>query len=179
MIDLPNWLKDSLSSYKCLHCKKHMVEDHITGVGIRQSSKYKDKTVFFFEYDCPFCENRLFVELDLMSVEDYVFSMIEQYSEEEIEIAETIEDAEDAEDIISNKNEPLKNMERYDQSAYNGNKKRSCRISKDEIETFFSELNDAHSWDDIMLSIGLSEEEIEKNKEQGYKERELYKKKKK
>ncbi|MFW6129641.1 MAG: hypothetical protein ACOC56_00565 [Atribacterota bacterium] len=172
MLDLPSWLKDNLSSYKCLHCKKHMVEDHIIGVGIRQSSKYEGKTVFFFEYDCPFCENRLFVELDLMSVEDYVFEMIEQYSEE-------VEKAENTEDIILDDNDHLEGMEKHNQFINDKHRKRNCRISKDEVEMFFSELNDAHSWDDIMLSIGLSEEEIEKNKEQGCKERELYKNKKK
>ena len=80
MVEIPSWLKKSINKYSCPHCSVDMESERVVGVGIRMSTKYKDKSVFFFEYDCVKCKNRVFVELDFMTVEDYVMSMLDEYT---------------------------------------------------------------------------------------------------
>ena len=148
MMDIPIWLKDNLKDYKCSHCEKTMIEENISGVGIRNSTKYEDKTVFFFEYHCKDCDSRLFVELDFMSVEDFVTAMVEQYADE----------------IGINMDEMPSDTVEREPKGYRSKRKSGSRISTDEVNEFMNDLDNAHSWDDILLAIGFSKEEIEKNK---------------
>ena len=82
MLDIPHWLEEVVPKYSCPHCQKTMDKKLIVGIGVKNSIKYEDKTVFFFEYKC-FCDNKVIVELDMMSVEDFVMSMVDEYAKEE------------------------------------------------------------------------------------------------
>ena len=50
--DLPDWLKKTISKSKCIYCKEKLVEEGVIGIGIRNSSQYKDITVFYYDYKC-------------------------------------------------------------------------------------------------------------------------------
>ena len=64
MINIPPWLRQDIkkNQYPCPTCSKIITEEGIIGIGIRISSKFKDKTVFFFEFLCT-CKNKVLVEL--------------------------------------------------------------------------------------------------------------------
>jgi len=148
MIDLPAWLKKDLHKYRCPQCQKVMNEDGILGIGIRSSSKYKDKSVFFFDFLCS-CGHKIIVELDFMTVEDFVSDMVQEYTEG---ISEEI-----AENII-----PREKV---------GAKLPSVsKISDSEYEGMMADLKDCAYWEDFLIKLGFSSSEVEQYKRDGIKE---------
>jgi len=156
MIDLPAWLKKDLHKYRCPQCQKVMDEKGILGVGIKVSSKYKEKTVFFFDFLCS-CEYKIIVELDFMTIEDFVSDMVQEYTEG---IDEEID-----ENIISKEKEKEKEKEKV--------RVRTPVISKiedDEYDEMIEDLKNCEYWDDFLLKLGFSSSEIKQQKQDGIKE---------
>lgn len=158
MIDIPKWLKESIHKYACLHCACKMKESDILGIGVRMSSKYKNKSVFFFEYLCKECKNRVFVELDFMTVEDLVMQMLDDYTNtDDVDV-----------EVESKKSETFKEKQKKELK----NPKRKSGISKKDLKDAVKVLKDIETWDDFLKQLGFSDDEIVKNKEEGSLERE-------
>jgi hypothetical protein len=124
-----------------------MRTENVSGIGIRYSSKHKNKTVLFFEYVCDKCNNHIFVELDFMTIKDFVNKMRNEKT-----------------DIDSN-------LVRRDTDVSTIDKKENkSRISIEEIKQMKEVLDKSVYWDDILINVGLTQEEIDKYKEDGIKE---------
>jgi hypothetical protein len=148
MVEIPDWLKQSIEKYSCPHCTVTMVRDRVVGVGIRMSTKYKDKSVFFFEYDCEKCENRVFVELDFMTVEDFVMSMLDEYTGPDGE----------------------RNDKTSKKTGRANKKATKSKIQDAEVLEMKDFLKKCSSGDDLLTAMGFSTETIEQYKRDGRKE---------
>ena len=148
MVEIPSWLKKNINKYSCPHCTINMKSERVVGVGIRMSTKYKDKSVFFFEYDCEKCENRVFVELDFMTVEDYVMSMLDEYT-----------GPDDKEEKKESKKMGKMNK-----------KESKSKIQDEEVDQMKSFLKSCTNWDDFLSAMGFDTETIEEYKREGRKE---------
>jgi len=131
-----------------------MDENGILGIGIRVSSKYKEKTVFFFDFLCP-CEHKIIVELDFMTIEDFVSDMVQEYTEG-IGIDEGIDEEID-EGVISKKK-----IDRKTSVA--------SKISDSEFGEMIDELNSCEYWEDFLIKLGFSSSSVEQYKQDGVKE---------
>ena len=158
MINIPPWLRQDIkkNQYPCPTCSKIITEEGIIGIGIRISSKFKDKTVFFFEFLCT-CKNKVLVELNVMTIDDFVSNMIEAYEGVDKENIEHIDP------INSDDESVFKN--RSDHSS-----RISSLISDKEFAEMVEGLNECEYWDDFLIKLGFSSQEIEQHKEVGVKE---------
>jgi len=156
MIDLPVWLKKELHKYRCPQCQKVMDEKGILGIGIRVSSKYKDKSVFFFDFLC-LCEHKIIVELDFMTIEDFVSDMVQEYTEG---IDDEMGEGVDA--VLAENTVPKKKANKLQSVA--------SKISDNECEEMLDALKDCEYWDDFLIKLGFSSSAIEQYKQDGIKE---------
>jgi len=83
MIELPRRISDIFDKLKCPNCKKTLKPDRVVAEGIRNSVVEANKTAFFVEYDCPFCEQHSTLELTIMTVEDFVMEMLDRFTEDD------------------------------------------------------------------------------------------------
>lgn len=137
-MEVPDFIKKSVENVNCPHCQVKMKEKYVTGIGIKNSVKYENKTVLFFEYSCNSCKNKVFVELDFMSLEDFVLTMINEYSEDK--------DEKESETVKTKKTKI--NVK--------------SKISDDEVAKMMNILDKSKNWDEILHGIGLTDEDIEK-----------------
>jgi len=151
MIDIPAWLKNDINKYHCPKCQKVMSEKNISAIGIKISSRDKEKTAFFFESLCS-CQHKTKVELNVMSVEDFVSDMVQEYTEG---IEEEL-----TKDIIKDTS-----------SGQNVNKIETVsKISDDEYSEMVNGIKNCEYFDDFLIKLGFSSAEIEQNKKEGVKE---------
>jgi len=144
MTDIPEWLKSEMKSHECVFCNSKADIEGVAGLGIRNSSKHKGKTVFFYEYRCPKCSKIAILELNPMSVEEFVMKMIDEYSNEEVP------------DVSVDKK---------------ANKSKGSGISKEDISKFKKSFNKVKNWDEFLSSLGYTQDEIDENKKIGERER--------
>lgn len=145
MLDIPKWLSLTIDRYRCPHCNLIMKIEGIEGIGIKNNEKEKDKTFFYFSYFCEQCNKRSVAQLNPMTVEEFVNSMVEEYVQE------------------GNRQEE-KNKTNKD------NKKSQSRISEEEYKSMIKSINDYEYWDDFLLALNFSPQEIENYKTEGQQE---------
>jgi len=157
-IDIPSWLMKSLGQLACPHCAAKMTAGNVAGIGIRRSSKFKDKSVFFFEYNCSKCDKNAFMEMDFMTVEDFVMQMVDEYIDK------------DGKPEKSSKANSLKSKE---SKAENSSTK--SNITDADLKKISNCLDKMKTWDDLLGMLGYTSEEIDLNKKVGENERKAYK----
>lgn len=162
MLDIPSWLEKNINKNTCPECGKSMEIDGVKGIGIKYSTRDKDKTVFCFEYECPHCGNRVFVETDYMSVEDFVMNMLDQYTDPEMEDNENDE-------VMIEEEEDYLNF-----SMDNSVKNKVSKISEKEMIEVKNKLNSMEFHDDFLRLLSFSEKEIENLIKEGIEERKRY-----
>ena len=80
MLDMPQWLRNVLSSLQCPHCKESLHHQGITAVGVRCSTQRSPtKTVMFLEYLCPSCEELAILEMNPMTLQQFCRDMAQAY----------------------------------------------------------------------------------------------------
>ena len=203
MKNVPNWLVDNISNVRCPHCQATMHEGGVKAIGFRESNRNKKRNVFYFEYACSECKKHSIVELDFISMSDFVLKMIEEMNDEELEALENLENKEewylqnkynenskyDDEDDEDDEDEDYLEDEDYEDEDYLEDEEEDkdrgslfksvppkSKISDMEVKTFKKFLSNNKFWDDFLVHIGISKEEIENNKIKGVKERQEYKK---
>lgn len=144
MIDIPKWLSVTIDRYRCPHCNLIMKIEGIEGVGIKNGEKEKDKTFFYFSYFCEQCNKRSSAQLNPMTVEEFVNSMVEEYMQE------------------GNSQEEKNKLQK--------DKKIQSKISEEEYQSMIKSINDCEYWDDFLLALNFSSQEIDNYKNEGQQE---------
>jgi len=178
MINIPEWFRKIIvKALLCPKCKKPVDLKNIVSLGIKMSSRFKDKEVFFVDYFCYKCKCTCYFELDHMSADEffsrYFFddddkalddsvkefeNMLKHRSDDDLDENDKYseEDDKDKQDIWDALNNIIKNM----QSA---NKPSAVsKISNEEVFEMKRILAESKSWEDILKGIGVSSSEIKK-----------------
>ncbi len=150
MLDLPKWLKDILSELKCPGCKKDLQPEAINAEGIRKSAVYKNKTAYFIEYHCPFCKQSSTLELNAMTVEDWVMQMFDQYAS-----GEYSKKYDEKDDSKNDKDAPKAISE------LNKRTDRKTKISDEEFQEAIRFINGCKTHEEFLFGIGLDQSQID------------------
>lgn len=156
MKEVPEWLVNLAKGYQCPKCNSPINIDKIISLGVKESHKYKDREVIFFEYFCEDCKDLCIFELDFSDSSGIIPKMLDSLSEDigDIEDIDNDEVGEEIEEALN---------EFYGNSS---NKKKSkdvkSGISDSEFKNIKSFLSDCKYWEDFLGEIGLSPELIDK-----------------
>jgi len=104
--NLPEWIVETISNFKCPQCNNKMDAESIKGLGIRESHRDDSQTVLFLYYFCKNCQERTNIEIQSMTLEEFAVMIFEEANadlidEEEGQVAEDLmEEAEETDDVM-------------------------------------------------------------------------------
>lgn len=168
MIDLPLWIEDQIGNIRCPSCNKPLVRENIVAVGVKQhtNGKKKKKTQYLYiEHACKECKKLCGFDVGKCTVEEFVFDMLNNYSPEIMEefnkdqpefLGE--QDQQFPEGQGQGQGQPIESELQQPKKK----KQRKSGISQEEVRGFMNDVNEANNWKDVLTSIGITEEEIEK-----------------
>ena len=141
MLEFPKWFDNVVHMLDCPHCHKDLKKEHVMAEGIRKSLASKGETAFFIEYRCPDCDSVTTMELTPMTLSDFVMEMLDKFTADDYDGG----DGEVEEKVVEKKK-----------------KTRKSKITVKEITEAKKRFNDCETWDDVMESVGITEEQKEK-----------------
>jgi len=130
MMPIPRWAIEYIDKRECPHCEEPTKLGSVFGIGVRER-KSASGYVLTMEYSCPYCNKK---SIFIAETESGIITAVEIY-----------------ESIIKCLNEktPLKIK----------NKGKS-KITDKEVSELIEDLNNAKTIEDVLRSIGLTDEEI-------------------
>ena len=156
MLDLPPWIRDAIPELNCPHCNNSMETKYVLSIGIRRSKRTPSKTVLFFEYECGSCKLRSIVELNAMSLDEFINS-VSQGSKTKNKLSKKNMFDNDQNDHLDAEND----MDEVISKPLKRKLKKTSKISEKEITDFVQKLRNCNNSIEFLLSIGLTQEEME------------------
>ena len=158
MLDLPIWIKKNINKLKCPNCDAKITRKNIINIGLtlidndhsdeehtKEHNANNSHTHVYIGCICKKCNSdsgdfaRFEFILDAMSMEEFVFTMMEQYMEEEEKRAELEEDMDEFEEEHNIKKVPYK---KRDESKPKSKKKEitnKSKITDGEVSNFIKD----------------------------------------
>lgn len=73
-MNIPKWIKKQLKYFKCINCQENTRLKGICGIGVHLSAK-DSKQVFFIQYKCIKCEQRMNIQINQMTTQQLAIQL--------------------------------------------------------------------------------------------------------
>ena len=139
--NIPAWICNIISDFKCPTCKKSMNSSGINAIGIRESHKDKSQCVLYVIYSCKTCKDNTNIELQECDINQFAYLMsdsqmdVSGFGQQDNDDIKDIKDGEDQKEVTKvNKSKlPIKEKSKISVQEINEFKKRLASLSGDEL----------------------------------------------
>ena len=100
MFKIPTWMIEIIEQFMCPKCKKHMIVQNVSSIGIRKSYRNENKEALYVEYRCSSCSEKTNIEMQDMTLGEFAITILNELEEHEVlgkddSISNSMKDPED------------------------------------------------------------------------------------
>ena len=165
MFRIPKWLQKSfkVNDYSCPTCSAEFDSDEIILIGIKNAAwkEGKSKEMLFIERVCGGCKKKIGYQIYDLTLEDFAMAVLQGIVEDDVEEQDAAEDEEMRRAI----EEEVSKLKFNTDPMKKAKAKLESKISLAEQKRAVEMLNDAESWADWLIQIGVPIENVENNKQ--------------